>query len=136
MTAARAFAEFIVAAVIPDKALPVARTAFLDTTGVALAGAVEPGSRIVQRLAASEASGCCHIWGTPLKTTAMWAALANGAAAHALDFDDMCFVSLAHPSAPLATAALAIGEQASASGRAVLEAYVVGFEIEAALGRP
>lgn len=135
MTAARAFAEFIATAAIPDKALPLARTAFLDTTGVALAGAVEPGSRIVQKLAASEASGCCHIWGTPLKTSATWAALANGSAAHALDFDDMCFVSLAHPSTPLVATVLAIGEQISASGRAVLEAYVIGFEIEAVLGR-
>jgi len=135
MTAARAFAEFIVSARVPEKALAIARTAFLDTTGVALAGAVEPGSRIVQKLAAAEASGCCHIWGTPLKTSATWAALANGAAAHALDFDDMCFVSLAHPSAPLVAAALAAGEQEQSSGRAVLEAYIIGFEIEAILGR-
>ncbi|HEY6350670.1 MAG TPA: MmgE/PrpD family protein [Candidatus Angelobacter sp.] len=132
---ARAFAEFIVSARAPEKALAIARTAFLDATGVALAGAVEPGSRIVQKLASAEASGCCHIWGTPLKTSATWAALANGAAAHALDFDDMCFVSLAHPSAPLVAATLAAGEQAQTSGRTVLEAYVIGFEIEAILGR-
>src|SRR5215469_8418967 len=135
MTAARSFAEFIVTAAIPDKALPVARTSFLDTTGVALAGAVEPGTRIVQKIAASEASGCCHIWGTSLKTSATWAALANGAAAHALDFDDMCFVSLAHPSAPLVATALALGDKLGVAGRSVLEAYVAGFEIEAVLGR-
>ena len=62
------------------------------------------------------------------------AALANGTAAHALDFDDMCWVTLAHPSAPLVAAALAAGEAADASGRALLDAYVVGFEVEAALG--
>ena len=135
MTAAHTFAEFIVSACPPEKALAVARTAFLDTTGVALAGAREPGSRIIQELAATEACGDCRIWGTQLKTSATWAALANAAAAHALDFDDMCFVSLAHPSAPLAASALALGEQAVISGRAVLEAYVIGFEIEAILGR-
>jgi 2-methylcitrate dehydratase PrpD len=63
------------------------------------------------------------------------AALANGTAAHALDFDDMCFVSLAHPSAPLVSAILAIGETVSASGRDVLDAYVAGFEVECVLGR-
>jgi 2-methylcitrate dehydratase PrpD len=47
----------------------------------------------------------------------------------------MCFVSLAHPSAPLASAVLAIGEAVGASGAAVLDAYVIGFEIEARLGR-
>src|SRR5262249_39072979 len=51
------------------------------------------------------------------------------------DFDDMCFVSLAHPSAPLVPACLAAAESAGASGRSALEAYVVGFEIEARLGR-
>ena len=63
------------------------------------------------------------------------AALANGTAAHALDFDDMCFVSLAHPSAPLVPAVLAAAESERLPGRAVLDAYVVGFEIEARLGR-
>lgn len=135
MTAARTFAEFIVSARLPEEALPIARTAFLDTVGVALAGVVEPSSSIVQKLATSESCGNCRIWGTPFKASASWAALANGAAAHALDFDDMCFVSLAHPSAPLVATALAIGEQTAASGCSVLEAYVIGFEIEAILGR-
>jgi len=120
---------------VPDKALAVARNAFLDTMGVTLAGAVEPGSRIVQELATSEAAGPCRIFGTALQTSATWAALANGAAAHALDFDDMCFVSLAHPSAPLVATALAVGEKLGATGRTLLEAYVAGFEIEAVLGR-
>ncbi len=135
MTAANLFAEFAVSAPVPESALTLARNAFLDTIGVALAGAVEPASRIVQKLAAAEGAGTCRILGTSLQTSATWAALANGTAAHALDFDDMCFVSLAHPSAPLVAAALAIGEQAGASGLTCLEAYVVGFEIEAVLGR-
>jgi hypothetical protein len=54
---------------------------------------------------------------------------------NALDYDDMCFVSLAHPSAPLVAAALAASEVAGASGRALLEGYVAGFEVEGALGR-
>src|SRR5207302_6643669 len=36
---------------------------------------------------------------------------------------------------PLVTAAMAIAEETSASGRALLEAYVLGFEVEAVLGR-
>ena len=47
----------------------------------------------------------------------------------------MCFVSLAHPSAPLVPAMLAAAESRAPPGRAVLDAYVVGFEIEARLGR-
>ena len=47
----------------------------------------------------------------------------------------MCFVSLAHPSAPLVPAVIATAEVARSSGRAALDAYIVGFEIEARLGR-
>jgi 2-methylcitrate dehydratase PrpD len=75
------------------------------------------------------------VLGTPLRVSAGNAALANGTAAHALDYDDMCFVSLAHPSAPLVAAAWSVAERAGASGRALLDAYIVGFEIEGRLGR-
>ncbi|MBZ5560700.1 MAG: MmgE/PrpD family protein, partial [Acidobacteriia bacterium] len=72
---------------------------------------------------------------TPAVASAGNAALANGTAAHALDYDDMCFVSLAHPSAPLVAAAWAVADLCGANGRALLDAYVVGFEIEGRLGR-
>jgi 2-methylcitrate dehydratase PrpD len=125
----------VTGAVPPPLARARAATAVLDTVGVALAGAAEPASRGVQQVAGAEGGGGCRVWGTSLRASAGGAALANGTAAHALDFDDMCFVSLAHPSAPLVPAALAAAEMAKASGQAVLDAYVVGFEIEGRLGR-
>jgi len=129
-------ARFAIDADVPAAARAVAARAFLDTAGVTLAGSAEPVARIVQGLAAEEGGHpCCQVLGTPVRTGAALAALANGAAAHALDYDDMCFVSLAHPSAVLVPAALAAGELAGASGAAVLDAYVVGFEVECALGR-
>ena len=84
---------------------------------------------------ASEGGDRCTVLGTKGRASAGGAALANGTAAHALDYDDMCFVSLAHPSAPLVAALLAAGELEGASGRALAEAYAIGFEIEARLGR-
>jgi 2-methylcitrate dehydratase PrpD len=75
------------------------------------------------------------VLGTAIRATASNAALANGTAAHALDFDDMCFVSLAHPSAPLVACAIAAAELAGAGGPALLDAYIVGFEIEGRFGR-
>jgi len=129
-------ARFAADAEVPAAARAAAARAFLDTAGVMLAGSTEPVARIVQALAAEEGGHpCCQVLGTPDRTGAALAALANGAAAHALDYDDMCFVSLAHPSAALVPAALAAGELAGASGAAVLDAYVVGFEVECALGR-
>ena len=135
-TAAERFADFVVSADVPPAAREAAQTAFLDTVGVTLAGAVEPAAIAVQQVAAEEGGDArCRILGTPHRTGACFAALANGTAAHALDYDDMCFVSLAHPSAPLVAATLAAGELTAAPGRALLDAYVVGFEIEAVLGR-
>jgi 2-methylcitrate dehydratase PrpD len=111
-----------------------AAVAVLDTVGVTLAGAAEPASVVVRQLVAAEGGDACGLFGTPARASMSGAALANGTAAHALDYDDMCFVSLAHPSAPLVPAVLAAAESERIAGRAVLDAYVVGFEIEARLG--
>jgi 2-methylcitrate dehydratase PrpD len=112
-----------------------AAAAVLDTVGVTLAGAIEPAARIVQQTIAADHGGPCRLVGVRARAAAQDAALANGTAAHALDYDDMCFVSLAHPSAPLVPAALAAAELVHAGGRALLDAYVIGFEIEGRLGR-
>src|SRR4051794_17534069 len=128
-------ADFVATADIPPKARARAQTAVLDTVGVTLAGSVEPAARIVQKVVAAEGGAPrSSVLGTAQRTSASAAALANGTAAHALDYDDMCFVSLAHPSAPLVAAALAAAELAGASGRALLDGYVVGFELEGVLG--
>ena len=100
----------------------MAARALLDTVGVTLAGAAEPAARIVQRLVEQDGTGPCRVLGTTLSASAANAALANGTAAHALDYDDMCFVSLAHPSAPLVAAALAVGDLVGAAGSALLDA--------------
>jgi 2-methylcitrate dehydratase PrpD len=130
-----AMAAFAASASPPPAARGRAAAAILDTVGVTLAGAPEPASRAVQHVVAAEGGDRCAVLGTAMRASATGAALANGTAAHALDFDDMCFVSLAHPSAPLVAAILAAGELTGASGSALADAYVVGFEIEARLGR-
>lgn len=135
MTAISRLAAFAVTSDISDDARAVARAALQDTVGVILAGAVEPAAKITQRVARADGgSGPCHILGTNDRTGPSYAALTNGTAAHALDFDDMCWTTLAHPSAPLVAAGLAVGEIVDVSGLAFLDAYVVGFEIEAVLG--
>jgi 2-methylcitrate dehydratase PrpD len=121
-------ATFIASGAPPDLARARAQAAVIDTIGVALAGSVEAAAQIVRRT-----FGPLAPW--TFGPSAPDAALCNGTAAHALDYDDMCFVSLAHPSAPLVPAIVAAGDLAHASGRAVLDAYVVGFEVQARLGR-
>ena len=131
-------AAFVASAAPTQAARARALTAVVDTVGVALAGSIEPAAQAVRRTLGPldpGTRGPCSVWGSSLRASAPDAALANGTAAHALDYDDMCFVSLAHPSAPLVPAIIAAGEHAGVSGPAILDAYIVGFEIQARLGR-
>src|SRR5262249_9412589 len=131
-----ALASFVTSVNPPRAAGEAARRACLDTIGVALAGSREPSAAIVRKLVGEESpSGPARILGTRQCAGATGAALANGTAAHALDFDDLCSVSLAHPSAPLVAAALAAGELVNADGRTLIAGYCVGFELGAILGR-
>jgi 2-methylcitrate dehydratase PrpD len=138
MSATTRLAEFVVKTSIDDlpaAALPLVRRAALDTFGVMLAGATEPAAAIVRRAVVAEgALPVATVVGTRLRTSPTWAALANGVAAHAHDFDDTSFALMGHPSAPLFAAALAVGEAEPAHGRAVATAYVIGFEVETTLG--
>jgi 2-methylcitrate dehydratase PrpD len=119
----------------PPEALARVRLAALDTLGVMLAGVGEPAARAVRAVARAEGSTpLATVVGTRLVTAPGWAALANGTAGHAHDFDDTNFALMGHPSVPLLATALAAGEAEMADGRAVALAYIVGFEIGATLG--
>jgi 2-methylcitrate dehydratase PrpD len=127
-------AQFLISGKPPVEARRRAAIALCDTVGVTLAGAPETAADIIRRTFVAESRGNCRVLGTIDSASPGDAALANGVAAHAHDYDDMCFVSLAHPSCALVPSILATGELAGASGSAVLDAYVVGFEIECRLG--
>src|ERR671938_575886 len=68
-------------------------------------------------------------------TAAAQAALLNGTAGHALDFDDVADEIKGHPSVVLVPALLAVAEANANSGRELLEAYIVGFEVACAVAR-
>src|SRR6185503_2686671 len=118
----------------PEAALEAGRRAILDCLGVMLAGSAEPAARILQQVALAEGGlPLATVVGAGRRTGAVWAALCNGTAAHALDYDDTNFALMGHPSAPVLAAALAAGELATADGRAVLHAFLLGFEVETTL---
>ena len=73
--------------------------------------------------------------GQGARLPAPWAALVNGTAAHALDFDDNFDPAKAHATAVLVPAILALAEQEGASGRACLDAYVAGLQILGRVGQ-
>lgn len=122
-------------AAVPQDALRAARLALLDTVGVTLAGAREDCVRAVAAASDIAPSGPASLFGSAATTGMLDAALVNGTAAHALDFDDCSNTMGGHPSAPILPALWALGEARGAAGRDVLAAYVTGFEVETKIGR-
>ncbi|QUS36143.1 MmgE/PrpD family protein [Falsirhodobacter algicola] len=59
------------------------------------------------------------------------AALVNGVAAHALDFDDNFTPGMSHASAVMVPALLAVGQAVGATGRQLVDAYLAGLEAQA-----
>src|SRR5262249_25047699 len=119
---------------LPADAVHWAKVGILDTVGVTVAGSTEPCARIVGEVVA-EGGGTSLVFGTNGRATALDAALINGTAAHALDFDDCNTTPGGHPSAPILPALFALADERPADGRAFITAYVVGFETECALAR-
>jgi 2-methylcitrate dehydratase PrpD len=128
--AARLRVEDIPAAVRDNAALRV-----LDTIGCALAGAREEHAPSVLALASRWGGpGLSTIWGTLLTVAPPQAALANGALAHGLDFDDTHADSVCHASAVLVPAVLALAESERLDGRQALTALVAGYEAMIRIG--
>ena len=129
--------EFVAAAdfdKLPEKVVATAKAAVLDCVSVTLAGANEESARICAELAREESTpGAATVIGHDFKTSAMMAALCNGTAAHALDFDHSFLMG--QPTAGLIPAALSMGQAVGASGREVVAAYVAGFEVVSRLAR-
>lgn len=102
-------------------------TAVLDTVGVAIAGRETDTVRLVADWAAqSQAVGAAAVWGANRRTSAADAALINGTAGHALDWDDAAPVLPLHPSTVLVPALLARAAGMETSGTALVHAFNVG----------
>ena len=123
---------------IPDGVRRIAIEHILDGYGVALSGHDEQGHAIMRRHA--ERASCAEevvIFGTPLRSSAELAALVNGLAMHAKDYDDTqlstnpdsVYGLLTHPTTPVLGASSAIAELVGTSGRDLLTAYVAGVEV-------
>jgi 2-methylcitrate dehydratase PrpD len=113
---------------LPPEAVRWAKVGILDTVGVTLAGSGDPSATIVAGVLS--ANGASLLLGSAKRTSALDAALVNGTASHALDFDDCNNTLGGHPSAPILPALFALADEIGASGRDFITAYVAGFETE------
>ena len=121
---------------IPGEAIAWAKDAILDCTGVALAGSVEATGRIIADYVRDESCKPeADVFASGFKTATAGAALANGTMAHVLDYDDYVLPNwTGHPTSPILPAIFALGQTQGASGKDVLAAYVVGFEVGGRIG--
>ena len=121
---------------LPPEVVHWCKVAVLDTVGVTLAGSVEEAPRMVEDvLGLQSGDGPCLVFGSNRRVRPLDAALVNGTAAHALDFDNTAKNLGGHVSAVMVPALIAAGEAFGAGGREVLLAHAAGYEVGARLGR-
>lgn len=108
--------------VVPPDVVETTKLRILDVLGLAVAGAETPFGRAVIEASRAMGSGPAA------------AAFATGALAQALEYDDTHNESVVHISAPSVAAALALADEAGASGREVLAAVALGSEIACRIG--
>ena len=119
---------------IPPDAIRGAGESCFDLLGVTLAGAVQPVGEIIKKYVAEQGGTPeATVLASRLRISMPNAALANGTMGHALDYDD--FGGFGHPTVAIFPSLLALGEKIGASGRDLLEAYVIGCELGIALDK-
>jgi 2-methylcitrate dehydratase PrpD len=113
-----------------------AKHAIADTIGCMVAG----GGDFSTRAARAAFAAGIGVAGPSLvigggRGSAALAALVNATSAHALDYDDNFRPAITHASAVLVPALLAVAQAQNADGRTLVDAYLVGLEAQAAIGR-
>lgn len=120
---------------IGTQTIEYSKRAILDTIGVTVGGSNVEASAILAKLI-NDFKGVKEsntIGKGSFQTTCLDSALVNGFNAHILDYDDIYPEMSGHPSAPLVSAIISLGEKEDISGQEFLEAYIVGFETQSRL---
>ena len=137
-TAAGALAAFcseIRSENLPTEVRERAKELTLDLLGVALRGSREPSSKPVAAVAReTQPTGGASVVGAGFATAAVWAALANGTSAHAIEMDDVTTESSLHPGVAVIPAAFAVAEERGLGPAAFLAAVVAGYEVTMRVG--
>jgi len=120
---------------LPAAVRELARQCVLDYLGCAIAGAGDP---LVGMLFGemTEAGGTpqASVIGHHQRLPVLAAALVNGAASHALDYDDVNLAMPGHPSVAILPGLLALAELKASSGREFITAFVAGYETACRIG--
>ncbi len=113
----------------------VVRHCILDWIAVTLPGAAEPATRILaETLLAEGAAPAATLVGARGRTSVLNAAVINGTASHALDYDDVNMAFVGHPTVAILPALLAVAEDQGASADALIEAFAAGYDVVCRVG--
>lgn len=121
---------------MPQAARQACKHALLDFIGVTIAGMEEPLAQILRADAAEQGGHPqASVIATNEQVSTQQAALINGAAGHAHDYDDVQLAMSGHPTVPVAPVVLALAQQHRCSGEAVLAAFSAGVDAECIISR-
>jgi len=98
------------------------------------AGKDETLSKAIEVFSRFSANTVASILGRNIKTDILNAAALNAMAANVFDFDDTHIPTIIHPTAPVASAILALSQTQKINGSDFLRALVLGMEIECRIG--
>jgi 2-methylcitrate dehydratase PrpD len=120
---------------LPEDVRALACQCLLDFVAVSVAGAGETLTGLLRNEALEEGgTPIASLIGHPARVSPQQAALINGAASHALDYDDVNFAMNGHPTVTILPALVALAEARGASGRELLAAFVAGYETACRIG--
>jgi aconitate decarboxylase len=115
---------------IPPGAIVAAKNALSDYAAVTILGRDAPVTRLIASFESIGERGEASVLFSAKRADARSAALINGVAGHAHDYDDVGIAfHPAHPSVAMAPAILAQAESMGASGREILTAFVTAYEV-------
>ena len=120
---------------LPEDVRVLARQCLLDWLAVTLAGSRDELSVILTEQALADGGKpAAGLIGRREKVPSQQAALVNGAASHALDYDDVNMAMSGHPTVPVIAALLALAEERGANGADFVTAFLAGYETECRIG--
>jgi 2-methylcitrate dehydratase PrpD len=133
MSIAREFGEFTASLSyegIPERVRTLAKYCFLDWLASVYAGSrEEPVRMMLEVVRDMPGKPECTVIPDGSRNISLLAAMINGASSHMVEMDDLHRASIFHPAAPIIPAALAVAEREQRTGRDLIAAIVVGYEV-------
>lgn len=119
---------------LPIEAITVAKQCVLDWFAVTLVGSTEKSAKIIAEEFLSLEGGACTVIGQKTRASVHNAALINGVASHALDYDDVNRMMTGHPTVAVFPAVLAVAEAECRTGQDAIVAFIAGYESACMVG--